>query len=200
MDTSTYKKGMTLVETMVIVVIMTIISLAIGESISTFYRHNAYTIAQANQVSHARRGIEYLVRDIREMIHADDGSFPLAVKQSNAISFYSDIDRDDSVELVRYQLDSTTLYKYIYDSVGFPPTYSTTTPDKTMIISEYVQNDLQGHDIFSYKDDAGNEVLASDSVTDVFYIGVNLIINIDPLRDPGQFMLRSSASLRNLKH
>lgn len=195
-----YKRGLTLVETIVVVAIFTVLSLAINSSIVAFYRYNAYTIAQANQVSNARRGVELLVRDIREMTYADDGSFPIISMGTSSASFYSDIDRDDSVELVEYELIDTTLYKKIYDASGFPPTYSTTTATQTYIISEYVQNLLQGVDSFTYYDGSGVEVVpGSGDTTEVRYIEVSLIINIDPVRDPGQFMLRSSASLRNLK-
>ena len=190
---------MTLVETIIVVTIFSILSLILADIITTFYKHNAYTIAQSNQVSHARRGVESLVRDIREMTYADDGSFPLVTMGEHSISFYSDIDRDDSVELVVYNLASTTLYKNVYDASGFPPTYSTSTPDQTFIISEYVQNLLQSQTSFTYYGADGNEVATSSSVTDVRYIDTKLIINIDPVRDPGEFMLRSSASLRNLK-
>lgn len=189
---------MSLVELIIIVAIFTVLSLVTTLSIQSFYTHNTYTIAQANQVSHARRGIEALVRDIREMTYADDGAFPLIEKEDDSISFYSDIDRDDSVELVRYELSSTTLRKYVFNATGFPPTYSTTTPDETFIISEYVQNGLQNQDSFTYYDENGNEAAATSSVTDIRYIDAILIINVDPLGDPGEFMLRSSAALRNL--
>ena len=196
---ATKTKGMTLVELIVVIGIFTTVSLVVAESIATFYRHNAYTIAQANQVTHARRGVEYMVRDIREMTYADNGSFPLVDFATNTIRFYSDIDRDDSVELVEYTLSSTTLYKTVFDATGFPPTYSTSTPNQTYTISEYVQNILQGVNIFTYYDTNGIQATATSSVTDIRYIAVSIIVNIDPLRNPGEFMLRSSASLRNLK-
>jgi len=190
---------MSLIETLVVLALFTIVSGAIANYVSTFYRQNGYTISQSYQVSNARRGVELMVRDLREMTYSDDGSFPLITKTENAISFYSDIDRDDSVELVEFRLASTTMYKYVYDSSGFPPVYSTTTPDQTYIISEYVQNLLQAQPSFTYYDMDGNEASPDLSVTDIRYIEVSLIINIDPLRNPGEFMLRSSASLRNLK-
>lgn len=191
---------MTLAEAMVAIAIFTMISLVTVEAIVTFYRHNAYTIAQANQVMHARRGVEFMVRDLREMTYADDGSFPLVTMDEHAVAFYSDIDRDNSVELVEYRLASTTLTKYVYDATGFPPTYDTDAPSQTLIISEYVQNQNQGESTFAYYDENGAPTTATSTVTDVRYISVLTVINIDPLRDPGQFTLRSSASLRNLKN
>ena len=194
---SAHIRGMSLVETLVAVSLFTLVILAIANTIESFYRFNAYTIAQSYQVNQARRGVDFMVRDIREMTFADNGTFPLVTMNPNAISFYSDIDRDDSVELVAYELSSTTLYKYVYDATGSPPVYSTSTPDQTFIISEYVQNDLQSIDMLRYYDANGVETSTS-SVTDIRYIDVRVIVNIDPIRDPGEFMLRASASLRNL--
>jgi len=191
--------GMSLVEMLVFLSIFTILSLVVLNSIASFYRYNAYTIAQSYQITNARRGVELLVRDMREMIYADDGSFPLVDTSTSSISFYSDIDRDDSVEFVVYDLIGTNLYKYVYNAVGNPPSYSTTTPDEVQTISKYVQNNNQGTDIFTYYLENGDEATATSSVTDIRYIDVKVIVNIDPVRDPGEFTLRSSASLRNLK-
>lgn len=184
---------------MVVLALFSVLSLVILNGIASFYRYNAYTIAQAYQVNFARRGVETIVRDLREMTYADDGAFPLVSKDTHAVMFYSDIDRDDSVELVEYELASSTLYKYVYDAVGSPPAYSTSTPDQTFVISEYVNNLTQAQDTFTYYDTAGNLATSTVSVADVRYIDVGVIINIDPIRDPGEFLLRSSASLRNLK-
>ena len=194
-----WERGMSMVEMIVVVSLFGLLSYVILTAIASFYQYNAYTIAQSYQVNFARRGVETMVRDIREMTFADDGAFPLVNKDTHGLMFYSDIDRDDSVELVEYELASTTLYKYIYDATGSPPSYSTTTPDETYILSEYVNNISDSYDTFTYYDGAGNVATSTVSVADVRYIDVGVIINIDPIRDPGEFLLRSSASLRNLK-
>lgn len=191
--------GLALVEMIVILALFTVLSAVVMNAVASFYRHNAYTVAQSYQVEHARRGVELLVRDMREMTFADNGAFPIVSIASSSISFYSDIDRDDSVELVSYELTDTTLYKYIYNATGSPPVYDPGVPDDTLVISEYVQNDLQDQVIFTYYNEAGETVDVTAPVTDVRHVDVHLIVNIDPLRDPGEFMLRSSATLRNLK-
>lgn len=172
---------------------------AVSESIATFYRMNAYTIAQSYQVNTARRGVEQLVRDLREMTFADDGTFPLVIMEDDRLAFFSDIDRDLSVEYVEYSLASTTLIKRIYNATGTPPVYSTSNPYETVTLSEYVQNVLQGTPIFVYYDGEGNPATATTTVTDIRYIEASIIVNIDPIRDPGEYMLRSSAALRNLQ-
>jgi type II secretory pathway pseudopilin PulG len=189
----------TLVETMVVIVIYTLVVYALFQSILMFYKFNAYAIAQAYQVDTARRGMDIMVRDIREMTFADNGKFPLALKSAHKIGFYSDVDRDNSVEYIEYELSTTTLLKKrIYGATGNPPVYST-TPEKTILLSEYVQNLNQATSTFYYYDSTGALATASTSVTDIVYVGAQIIVNVDPLRDPGQFMLKSSAALRNLK-
>lgn len=190
--------GFTLIEAVMVSVIFTLVMFAIMQSILTFYKYNAYSIAQSYQVNHARRGMDIMVRDIREMTFADDGTFPLARMEANRIGFYSDIDRDNSVEYVEYQLSTTTLRKRIYGATGNPPVYGT-TPESTHILSEYVQNLTQSTSTFSYFNSLGQPVTSSGDITDIVYVTAQIIVNIDPVRDPGQFKLRSSAALRNLK-
>lgn len=189
--------GFTFVEMIVVLTLFSILMLAVTGSISSFYSFNAYTISQAYQVQEARRGMTRLVRDVREMTYADDGTFPLARMEDDLIGFYSDIDRDDSVEYVEYELSGTVLQKRVYNATGTPPTYPG-TPDETQTLSEYVQNALQGTPTFVYYDANGDETTATSTVTDVRYVQAEIIVNIDPTRDPGEFVLRSSAALRNL--
>lgn len=193
------QRGLTYVEMVIVVSIYTIMLLAVSNAISSFYKYNAYSFAQANQVAEARRGITRLVRDIREMTYGDDGAYPLLIMEEHRVGFYSDIDRDNSVEYVEFNLSSTTLEKNIYNATGSPPTYSTSTVAETHILSTYVQNLLQATSTFVYYDVNGNEATATSTVTDIRYVEVRLVVNVDPIRDPGEFMLRSSAALRNLK-
>jgi prepilin-type N-terminal cleavage/methylation domain-containing protein len=192
------KNGFTLVEMIIVIAIYTLVMFALFTSVTSFYRYNAYAVAQSYQVNQARRGMEAFVRDVREMTYADDGTYPLARIESNLIGFYSDIDRDDSVEYVEYELSSTTLQERIYSATGTPPVYGA-TPEETRTLSEYVQNIGQGTSTFEYFDANGDQATASTTVTDIVYVVAKIIVNIDPVRDPGEFMLKSSAALRNLK-
>lgn len=197
-----FNKGMTLVEVIVSVVIMTLVMLVVTTLMTDIYKLNGYTIAQAYQVDHARRGMDLLIRDIREMTFADDGAFPITIWEEHKVGFYSDIDRDESVEYIEYELvgtSSTTLEKRVYNATGTPPSYSTTTPDETFTLSEYVQNSLFGSSTFVYYNQNGSVASSTTPITDIRYIEAQIIVNIDPVRDPGQYMLRSSAALRNLK-
>ncbi len=190
--------GFSLVETIVVIALFTIVSLVLSSNIATFYRLNAYTLAQSYQVDTARRGIDIMVQDLREMTYSDSGTFPLVSMDDYSVSFYSDIDRDNSVEYVEYSLASTTLYKKVFSATGTPPVYNMSTPESTVTLSEYVQNELQAIPIFVYYTGDGSQASGTSTVTDIRYIEATVIVNIDPIRDPGQYKLRSSAALRNL--
>jgi len=193
------QKGMTLVEMLVVIGIFTILVIAITTSISDLYRQTAYSIEQTGEIDSARRGMIQWNRDVKEMTTAEDGTFPVAVIDEHRFGYYSDTDQDQSVEYIEYILATTTLTKYTYDPTGTPPTYNLASSDRQNILSEYVQNILQGTSTFMYYDNNGNQLSSTSPLISVRYIKAQLIVNIDPDRSPGEFMLRSGIAPRNLK-
>jgi type II secretory pathway pseudopilin PulG len=190
---------MSLVEMLVVIALMTILSAMITSSIYYLYKYNAYSLAQAAEVDSARRALARMTNDLREMTYAEDGSFPLVVKNEHLVSFYSDIDYDDSVEYVEYEVATSTLYKRTYNATGNPPTYDLSNPDEELILSEYVQNFLEATSTFRYYDVNGVQLDGTDLLTDVRYVKAQVIVNVNPIQAPGEFVLRTSVAPRNLK-
>ena len=199
MRPTTTEAGLTLTETIVIIAIYTLMTGMIFTAAQSLYQTNNFSAAQAEEVSNARRGMTVLTRDLREMTYAEDGTFPVARMEEHAIGFYSDIDKDDSVEYIEYELSTTTFYKRTYNATGSPPVYDYVNPDRVDILSEFVQNIDQGTSTFFFYD-TNNTALASTSLlTDVRYIRAQIIVNINPIQSPGEFLLRSGIAPRNLK-
>lgn len=199
------KRGFTLIETIVVVSLNALLALVISSSIVHLYQSNGYTIAQSYEIDQARRGLQTWIKDVREMSFADNGTYPVVIMEPHRFGFYSDVDGDPSVEYVEYALSTTTattttLYRRIYSASGFPPVYNFTTPNQIDTLSEYVQNTLQGTSTFAYFDNNGNVLTSTSSLlTDVKYLEAKVIVNIDPIRSPGEFLLRSGVAPRNLK-
>lgn len=193
------QSGMTLVETVVVIGIYTILSLAITASITNLYKANAYAIEQAEEVDNARRGVMQWSQDAKEMTTAEDGTFPVAVIEENRFGYFSDTDQDLKIEYVEYILSGTTLTKYTYNPTGSPAVYDFSTPDVVEILSLYVQNINQSIPTFTYFDTNGTALTSTSPLVDVRYVKVQVVVNIDPFRSPGEFMLRSSVAPRNLK-
>jgi type II secretory pathway pseudopilin PulG len=193
-------EGFTIIELIMVVSIYTILLLVIVNSIVNLYQTNSYAIAQADEIDEARRGLQSWLQDAREMTFADDGTFPVAVMESHKMGFYSDVDTDDNVEYVEYVLSTTTLNKYTYKSSGYPPVYNMVTPAKIEIMAEFVQNISQSTTTFAYYDSSGGALTSTSSLlTDVRYLEAKVIVNIEPVRSPGEFLLRTSVAPRNLK-
>jgi len=191
------KKGFTLIETLTFIVVFTLVMIVIVSSVLYFYRSNTYTIEQSFAVNNARKGIEFMVRDIREATYSDLGSYPLIDGSEYLIYFYSDIDRDDNVERIRYFLDGTNLKKGVTESSGNPLSYDDGN-ETVSIISEEVRNGEQSTSIFRFYDSTGGEIFNVPlNLTSVAFVTVNLVVNINPARLPNEFTLRSSAALRN---
>ncbi len=193
-------KGFTLIEVIVVISIYTILLLVINSSIVNLYQENSYTIAQSHEVDQARRGLQAWLGDVKEMTYADDGTFPVAIMSPHKLGFYSDVDEESSVEYVEYFVATTTLYKYTYKASGSPLVYNMVTPYKKEILSEYVQNLVQNVNTFTYFDTNGIELATSSALlTDVRYLKTKIIVNINPVLSPGEFLLQSGTAPRNLK-
>lgn len=193
--------GFTLVEALVVVALNTALLLVITSTVTQLYKNYGYTFEQSNEIEVARKGLGTWVRDAREMTSGANGAFAIVRAGTSTMGFFGDIDRDSNIEYVEYSLGtSTTIRKYTYNPTGYPATYSTTSPSSIEILSEYVQNGRQNIVMFQYYNSSGVLIASPQaSISDITYITMNLIVNIDPVRSPGEFMLQGSAAPRNLK-
>jgi prepilin-type N-terminal cleavage/methylation domain-containing protein len=193
------QRGFTLMEVVVVTSISTLLMLVITFSIVSIYRNNAYALAQTGEIDNARRGLQTWTQDAREMDFGANGAYAIQYAGPHYLSFYSDIDPDAVTEFIEYELINTTLYRRVHKAGGFPATYSTSTPS-TFTLSEYVQNNIEAIPTFRYYNNSGEEIANPNAqITDIRYIRMQLVVNIDPIRAPGEFVLEGSATPRNLK-
>ena len=191
-------RGYTIVEMLVVIGITALVMSVVVNSILTFYRANTNTFEQAVQVDEARRGVDRMVRDIREVAYADTGEYPIISTATTSFAFYSDIDRDASTERVRYFLSGTSLKKGVTNATGTPLSYNLAN-EEVSTISNFIRNDLQNIPVFRYYTASSTEVAPGATTTAIVFVTVDLVVNVNPDRLPGEFTLHSSATLRNLK-
>ncbi len=98
------KKGFTLIETLVTIAVFCLIMGVLTSLILMIYKTQSYTWDQATAVNEARRGIETMIKEIREAREASDGSYLIEKADDKEFIFYSDIDNDGKTERVRYFL------------------------------------------------------------------------------------------------
>lgn len=191
-----------MLETIVMIGVFTLVMGAIGSLILFIYRSYNYNFQQAAAITEARRGIEIMIREIREAKTADDGSYPLAQADDLEFIFYGDIDNDDSVERVRYFLNGTDFKKGVVEPSGDPPQYILTN-ETIDILSRYVRN--AGTPVFTYyngdwpTDNVSNPLPTATRLMETKLMHLYLKINVDPSRPPDNFELESDIQIRNLK-
>lgn len=99
-------KAFTLIETIFTIAIFALAMGAVSGFIVMGYRTQSYTWQQSVAIGEARKGIETMVKEIREARGGDDGSYPIEYTGDKEFIFYSDIDQDGATERVRYLLGS----------------------------------------------------------------------------------------------
>jgi hypothetical protein len=97
-------KAFTLIETLVAIFIFVILMISLSFFIFNFYRLHSYSWQQSLAISEAKRGIEKMVKEIREAREGENGAYPIEYAGDKEIIFYSDIDNDGKAERVRYFL------------------------------------------------------------------------------------------------
>lgn len=188
-------KGLTIIEMIVYIAIFTMVMGAATGLVVYFYRTNSYIIQQSYAVESARKGIEIVTREIREATYSDTGAYPVVDAQAQSFSFYSDVDKDDNIEKVRYFLDGTNFKRGEMKATGKPLVYEPAN-EVIKIISDNVRTGAS--DVFTYYDASSTEITLPATITDIKLVKTDLVINIDPNRAPGEFTLSSSSQLRNL--
>ena len=189
-------RGMGLIEAIVWVAVFVSAMLALMSTVLFFYRTSNYAIQQASATASAQRGIDTMIRSVREAAYASNGAYPVVSIAANDLVLYADVDSDAQIERVHYLLSGTTLVKALLDPAGDPPVYSGT--EATSSISDNVRNVEQSTSLFTYYDAAGATISDYSKIGDVRYISATLMVDVDPNRSPTPISLRSSAAMRNL--
>lgn len=192
-----YSAGMSLIEAVIWISILTMVLVALNSSLLYFYRTNRYAVEQSTAVTSAQRGIDKLVRTIREASYSSQGAFPIVSIGANDFVFYADVDADPLIEKVHYYVSGTDLIGGITDATGDPPVY--TSAEATSTLSSYVHNLDQNVPTFRYYDANGTEITDYTQWANVRFVNVSLVVNVDPNKLPNQLTMSSSAALRNLK-
>lgn len=194
------QQGLTLTEVLVVVALSTLLMLAIAGAVTQFYILNGHVIAQRQAIQEAERGMTQLLRDVRAMTFALDGTYPLQARSTSSISFFVDATGNGTPDFVTYAVRGDRLERDVHIATGTSLAVDTDTPDVTQVIAESVQNGVLGQPLFSYTTRSGVPATPSDPIPSIAFITLSLLVNVDPNRISQPTELRSSASPRNLQH
>jgi|GEM_PF-6385988 len=136
------KKGLTLVETIVTILIVSIVMLGFTLLFSRLWRVYGFTLETGIATFVASRGVDDAVANIRSARQSENGSFALISADDNEFIFYADYDDDSHVERVRYFAEDQSLKVGIIEPnlEAFPVTYE--AAESIEVVSEDVVNDV----------------------------------------------------------
>ncbi len=191
------RRGFTLLETVVWIAALIAAMIAVVSSITYFYRTDRFVIDQASATASAQRGVDKMVRVIREASYSVNGAYPIISMAGTSFSFYADTNNDGFAEQVRYTLQGDDIIEGIISPiVGSASPYNGI--ETTSVLSGYVRNDT-ATPLFKYYDQTGTLMTTFTDVDSLRFVVVTVVADIDPVRSPALLTLRSSAALRNLQ-
>jgi prepilin-type N-terminal cleavage/methylation domain-containing protein len=198
-----YSNGFTLIETLVAVFVFALAMGVITGFVVMGYRAQGYTWQQSQAIDEARKGVETMVKEIREARTAENGAYIIDTAEDFQFIFYSDVDKDDEIEKVRYYIEGdpnsdigAQFMKSTIEPEGFPAIYPPEN-EIPVVVSNYTRNSPP---IFQYYQDDGTELIEMPArKKDTKVMKVFLVININLNRSPQDFELESKVQIRNLK-
>lgn len=190
------KRGVTLLETMVWIAIFTATMLAVSSSVLYFYRTSNYAIQEATAVTSAQRGVDSMVRTIREAAFSSIGAYPIIAMATSSFTFYANTDTDSGIEQVRLYISGNTVMEGIIQPTGDPAVY--TGAEVATQLADNVKNNEQGVTMFTYYDQTGAQITNLSQIASLRFVTIDLVTDIDPNRTPTITTIRSSTALRNL--
>ncbi|MFH1890822.1 MAG: hypothetical protein ABIJ91_04650 [Candidatus Kuenenbacteria bacterium] len=188
-------QGITILEIIVAISIFVAASIMIAGFITQNFKAQNFSLEQSSAINEARRGVETMVKELRETLPGDTGAYPIESANAQELIFYADYDRDTQIERVRYWLDGSEFKKGVIEASGSPLSYS--GEEEVHVISRYVRN--YSTEMFKYRDGDYTEIVAPADPTSIKLVSIYLKINVFEDRAPTNFELQSDVALRNLK-
>jgi type II secretory pathway pseudopilin PulG len=197
--TSRLRSGFTTLELVVVMGISSLVLMAVASFIISMFRTTRSINASLTAVEQGRRTVKMFTDELRTAAPSATGAYAIAEAGGTSITFYSDIDRDDYVERLRYFVDGTDLKRGYLKPSGDPLTYSEAN-ETVYTVTQFLSNPGA---VFAYFDDNYNGQTAPltipPNIPDIRLVRIRLLVDQYPTEPPGPYELLSEVSIRSLK-
>lgn len=194
-------KGMTLVETMVVVGIFLLMIFAVVDLMIWGNHGKDVIFEQLSKQNDGRLASQNFLNDLRRASYSSIGAYPIELASANEIIFYSNIDTDAWKERIHYFVSGTTLKRGVTKPSGTPVSYNPANE-----IAVVVANDLNNTTtLFKYYDQNYDSVNNTSTLSfpidipKIRMIGINLWLDLRPNVSPAPLYIEGKTEIRNLK-
>lgn len=198
-----FKKGLTLVETMVAITLLLLGTQAAIMIFAKTMQSKAYTMEMGKASFIVSRSVGDVTKYLRKARQSDAGAHPIVSADDNDIIFYSDYDKDGDTERLHIYLTGGSVFMGVRNpSEGFPVTYES-GDEETIELAQHIVNTVNDP-MFSYynkdypEDTVNNPVTTPADVSEIRLVKIFLKINIDPNNAPENIQQETFVEIRNL--
>lgn len=191
--------GFSLVELMVAVAIASLLLLVLVRFMTSGDVLSRRVVAQGQANETVRLQLKRMVKALREARYADTGAYPLVEMEPQRLIFYANVDEDAATERVRYELVGSSLERGVVEPTGEPLVYDLTT-EQVSVVARSIRNGSEA--LFTYYGGdypSDPTPLMPIDLTEVKYIQLRLVVDVDSDSDPPPLEVVSQVQLRNLK-
>jgi prepilin-type N-terminal cleavage/methylation domain-containing protein len=191
------KKGMSLVELLIAMFILSVVMFGMSAFFAYVWEAKSEDIARGQSSIVASSSVNKMVKNIRKSAQAESGAYMLDSGDDFEFTFYSDIDNDDYLERIHYYLDGNVLKMGTAEPIlGTNPTY----PEADEVVVEIavnVVNDPSTEPIFVFYDNNGDVMTTPVNVYSVKSVKISVFVNSDP-DEIDDIEINSTVALRNV--
>jgi prepilin-type N-terminal cleavage/methylation domain-containing protein len=197
-----YKQGFTLLELIIALFLFgAIVALVAGFGVY-FFKNYAFSFEEQQEIGQAQTALTQMIREIRKIQTADNGSWPLVQTDNNSFIFYADVNSDGKADRVRYFLNGKDLQRGVIPPTEVPVTY----PLQNELVQTIATNiTATPSAIFAYynenwpSDLVNNPLIASQRIFNTRFVQVTINVDTIPNFSAGAFSLTSGTSIRSMK-
>ena len=159
-------RAFTLIEIVFVLLVISFIIVAIFLISLNLSNYNVFVVLEIGKQGEIDLTLKEIENELKSMVYAKNGSYPLEIATSNEIVFYKDFENDGIPEKVRYFVETNNFRKQI-----FLFNSSTLNYESSPAIDRILVKDLATSTIFHYFDKNFQE---TSNIAAIRIIKVNL--------------------------
>lgn len=198
------KKGLTLIETVVAVAVMTILMGMITLFIIRSFYLNRFAIEQGLNAAALQNAIRSFTTNLREAKQSDEGGYMIESGDDFEMTFFSNIDDDDGTERLHYYFESGQLKMGVTEPVGSPVSYPA-GDDEIRTVGNGVVNTASQPIFYYYTRDYPEDLTNNPLTTPVnpqqaSMVKIDLHVNVNTDQVPDSMRMETFVRPRNIDY